>query len=164
MLSQKMVNELNKQINAELFSSYLYLSMAAYFEEENLNGFANWMKMQSHEEYEHAMKFYDYIVRVGGKVKLEGIEEPKESWNGFLNAFEEAYQHELKITKMINDLADLAVEEKDHATKLFLDWFVEEQVEEVTSVQEIIHKLKLIEDNKSALFMINRELGMRKED
>ncbi|MCX7875329.1 MAG: ferritin [Melioribacteraceae bacterium] len=161
MISDKMLKMLNDQINAELFSSYLYLSMAAYFESENWNGMAKWMKEQSSEEYEHAMKFYHYINEVEGRVELEAIEKPKFGWNSPLEAFEEAHKHELYITDRINKLVALAIQENDYATNLFLNWFVNEQVEEVATVSQIVHKFKLIGDNKTSLYLLDRELGMR---
>jgi ferritin len=161
MISKKMQDSLNKQLNAELFSSYLYLSMAAHFENTNMKGFANWMNKQSAEEYGHAMKFYNYLIDVGAKVSLAAIEKPKSKWASPKQAFEEALTHEKKITKMINDLADLAVTEKDHATNIFLHWFVTEQVEEVSSTEEIVNKFELIGDNKSAIYMLDRELSHR---
>lgn len=161
MISEKMQKSLNDQINAELFSSYLYLSMSAYFESENWSGFANWMKKQSQEEYGHAMKIYKYMCEVGGKVLLEVIEKPKSEWKSPQEAFEESYKHELYITDRINKIADLATTEKDHATNIFMHWFVTEQVEEVSSISQIVHKFKLIGDNKSALYMLDKELGSR---
>lgn len=161
MISKKMQDALNKQLNAELYSSYLYLSMAAHFESTNMNGFANWMSLQSSEEYGHAMKFYNYINEVGAKVILDTIEKPKMEWNSPKEAFEEALDHEKKVTKMINELADLAITEKDHATNIFLNWFVTEQVEEVSSVEDIVHQFELIGDNKNGLFFLDRELGNR---
>jgi len=161
MISKKMQDALNNQLNAELFSSYLYLAMSAHFENTNMKGFANWMSKQSIEEYEHAMKFYAYINNVGAKVDLKTIEKPKSKWTSPKQAFEEALAHEKKITKMINNLADLALTEKDHATNIFLHWFVTEQVEEVASVEDIVNKFELIGDNKNGLFMLDRELGSR---
>ncbi len=161
MISNKMEKALNEQLNAELFSSYLYLSMAAYFEAKNWRGFANWMKKQSKEEYEHAMKFFEFINEVGKKVTLDKIEKPKLEWNSPLEAFEEALKHEEYITKRINDLVNLAIEEKDHATNNFLQWFVKEQVEEVSSVQKIVDTMKLIGEHAGSLFMLDHELGKR---
>jgi len=161
MISKKMQDALNKQLNAELYSSYLYLSMAAHFESTNMKGFANWMSMQSTEEYDHAMKFYKYIIDVGAKVTLTTIDGPKGKWTSPKQAFEDALAHEKKITKMINELADLAVTEKDHASNIFLQWFVTEQVEEVASVEDIVNKFEMIGDNKSGLFMLDRELASR---
>jgi ferritin len=156
-----MQKALNDQINAELFSSYLYLSMAAYFESENWNGFAAWMKVQSGEEYGHGMKFYKYVNDVEGKVTLAAIEKPKAAWKSPLQAFEEAHKHELYITDRINKLVALAIQEGDYATNIFLNYFVTEQVEEVSTVTQIVHKFNLLGDNKTSLFLLDRELGMR---
>lgn len=161
MISDKMQKALNEQINAEIFSSYLYLSMAAWFESENWNGFATWMKTQSGEEYGHGMKFYKYVHDVEGKVTLGAIEKPQTSWKTPLDAFEDARKHELYITDRINKLVALAIQENDYATQLFLNYFVTEQVEEVSTVTQIIHKFKLLSDNKTSLFLLDRELGMR---
>ncbi len=161
MISEKMQKALNDQINAELFSSYIYLSMSAYFESENWTGFAAWMKKQSEEEYGHAMKIYKYVCEVAGRVSLESIEKPKFEWKSAQEVFEEAYKHELYITDRINKIVDLANSDKDHATNIFMNWFVTEQVEEVATVLQIIHKFKLIGDNKGALYMLDRELGSR---
>ena len=154
MVSDKMQKAINSQINAEMFSSYLYLSMAAYFESENWNGFAAWMQKQSYEEYGHAMKLYKYLNEVGGRVVLEAIEKPKTEWKSATEIFEESLKHEIYITDRINELTNLAISEKDHATNIFLHWFVTEQVEEVSSVTTIVNKFKLIGDNKSALYAI----------
>lgn len=156
-----MEKALNSQINAELFSSYLYLSMAAYFESQNWSGFAVWMQKQSYEEYGHAMKIYKYVVETGGRVSLEAIEKPKFEWKSCLEIFEESLKHEIYITNRINDLVNLAIEEKDHATNIFLHWFVTEQVEEVAVVDQIVNKFKLVGDNKTALYMLDKELGSR---
>lgn len=161
MISEKMAAALNDQMNRELYSSYLYLAMAAFYEEKSLKGFAAWMSKQSFEEYEHAMKFYHYINDVGARVKLTAIDEPQFDWDSIEKPFADALEHERFITKSINDLADLAVEEKDHATNIFLHWFVTEQVEEVSSVQDIVEKFTLIGDSKNGLFWMDRELGAR---
>lgn len=161
MASAKMLDALNGQLNKEMFSSYLYLSMAVYFEDQNLNGMANWMKLQSAEEYEHGMKFYQYIMQVGGKVKLLQIDEPEDNWDSAQAAFEAALEHEKFITKSINDLVDIANTEKDHATVNFLAWFVTEQVEEEATALQIIEDFKMIGDNRSGLYMLDRELGAR---
>lgn len=161
MISEKMQKALNDQINEEMFSSYLYLSMAAYLEAQNWNGMANWMKLQSSEEYQHAMKFYGFLLAGGGSVELKAIEKPKTTWNNPQEIFLEAHKHEQHITKKINDLVTLAIEEKDYATNIFLNWFVTEQVEEEATVTLINHKFSLIGDNKTSLFLLDRELGMR---
>ncbi len=161
MISEKMLAALNNQLNAELFSSYLYLSMAAYLETTPFEGMAHWMKEQSKEEYGHGMKFYNYIVEVGKRVKLEALETPKFEWESPLDVFEAALEHELKITKMINDLVKLSREENDYATEAFLNYFVNEQVEEVSSVTKIIDKFKAIGDSKGGLFYLDKELKKR---
>ena len=161
MLSKKMQDALNKHLNEEFYSSYLYLSMAAHFEEENLKGFANWFKIQSQEEYMHAMKFYAFIVQTGGQVILKEIGAPKTSWKSVMDAFKDTLAHENKITGLIHKLVDQSMQAKDYATNNFLQWFVTEQVEEVSTVEEIIHKLEMIGDNKGGLYMMDRELGAR---
>jgi ferritin len=161
MLQSKIEKALNMQINAELWSAYLYLSMSAYFESISLSGFANWMRVQAQEEVTHAMKLYDYIVDRGGRVTVTGIDAPPTKWKSPLHAFEETYKHEQKVTGLINDLVDLAKSENDHATLNMLQWFVDEQVEEEASADEIVQKLKLVGKEGSGLFMIDRELGQR---
>ena len=161
MMNTKIESAFNEQLNAELFSSYLYLSMAAYFESQNLKGMAGWMRMQAVEEHMHAMKFFDFINGCGGRVTLAKIKEPKTEWNSPLDVFEDTCKHERKVTGLINDLVDLSLREKDHAANAFLQWFITEQVEEEATAQEIGGKLKLIGDNPAAVFMIDRELGQR---
>ncbi|MCK5556801.1 MAG: ferritin, partial [Candidatus Hydrogenedentes bacterium] len=128
MLSEKMRDALDEQLNWELYSAYLYVSMSAYFDSVNLPGFANWMRVQAQEELVHAMKFYDFINERGGRVTLQPVEGPPTEWSSPLDAFENAYRHEQKVTGLINDLVNLAVKERDHATNIFLQWFVTEQV------------------------------------
>ncbi|MBU1974977.1 MAG: ferritin [Nanoarchaeota archaeon] len=152
---------LNKQINEEMESSYLYLSMAAYFEDQNLAGMAQWMKAQSIEEVNHAMQLYTYIVDRGGKVELQAIKAPQLSWKSPLDAFNGTYTHEKHITKCIHDLMDLATKEKDHASTAMLQWFVTEQVEEEASTSEIVEKLKLIDSAPGGIYMIDKELASR---
>ena len=161
MLGPKIQDAFNRQINAEYYSSYLYLSMAAYFESHNLAGMASWMRMQAQEEHTHVMKFFDFILERGGRVLLTAVEGPQTEWRSPLDAFEDTCRHEAKITGMINDLVDLSLSEKDHAANAFLQWFVSEQVEEEASVQQVAEKLKLAGDNPVALFMIDGELGAR---
>lgn len=163
MLKESIEKALNEQINAELYSAYLYQAMAAYFEDKSLDGFARWMDLQAGEEMEHARKFYDYVNERGGRVILEGIDKPKNEWSTNLEAFEDSLAHEEKITAMINDLVSLADEEKDYATHSFLQWFVDEQVEEEDSVGEVVDKLKLVGDSTQGLFMMNDKLGARPE-
>jgi len=161
MLDEKIQIALNQQLNAELYSSYLYLSMSAYFQSVNLSGFANWMRIQAQEELVHAMKFYDFINERGSRVMLQPVEGPPTEWSSPLDAFENAYRHEQKVTGLINDLVNLAVKERDHATNIFLQWFVTEQVEEEASADEVVQKLKLMGDAKGGLFMLDREMGQR---
>ena len=161
MLTDKMQKALNGQLNAELYSSYLYLSMNAYFKTVNLDGFANWMYYQAQEELEHSLKFYDFIIQRGGKVQLTQIEAPPTEWDSPLAVFEATLAHEQKVTGLINDLVEIALEEHDHATNIFLQWFVSEQVEEEESVGGVLEQLKLMGDAKGGLFMIDRELAKR---
>jgi len=142
MINSKIEKAINEQINAEMYSSYLYLSMAAYFESINRSGFAHWMETQAQEEMKHAMKCYKYIYEKGGRVTLAAIDSPPTEWKSPLDAFESAYNHELKVTGLIHDLVNLARAEKDIATENFLMWYVEEQVEEEASADEIVQKLK----------------------
>ncbi|WP_414468980.1 ferritin [Methanobacterium sp. ACI-7] len=161
MLKKKVLDALNSQLNAELYSSYLYLSMEAYFESIDLSGFAKWMRAQAQEELMHAMKFYDYIVIRGERVTLSAIEGPQVEWKSPLAVFEHVYEHEQKVTGMINDLVDLSTSESDHASVNFLQWFVAEQVEEEESANGVLQRIKLTEDSKSGLFMLDSELGQR---
>ena len=161
MLSKKMQEALNEQINAELYSAYLYLSMSAYFKSINLPGSANWMRVQTQEEMVHAMKIYDYVNERGGRVALEAVSKPVVEWKSPLAAFQAAYKHEQHVTGLINDLVNLAVKEKDHAVNAFLQWFVNEQVEEEASADEVVQKLKQVEKVPAGVFMIDRELGQR---
>jgi len=161
MLTGNMEKALNEQINAEMYSSYLYLSMAAYFESRKLDGFASWMQTQAAEEWQHAMKFYSYIHSRGGRVLLKSIAEPQAEWDSPKAAFEAALEHEKMITGRINDLVEIAVSEKDNATHHFLMWFVTEQVEEEQSVGGVVDKLELLGDHPGGLFMMDRELAGR---
>ncbi|MCL2789382.1 MAG: ferritin [Desulfobulbus sp.] len=160
-MQKKMLKALNGQINAEMYSSYLYLAMEAYFQSISLKGFATWMRVQAQEELMHAMKFYDFTNERGGKVTLEAIAKPETAWTSPLAVFEAVLKHERHVTSLINDLIDLAISEKDHATNNFLQWFISEQVEEEASAGEIVEKLKLIKDNPSGLFMVDAELNKR---
>jgi ferritin len=161
MLSKKMEKALNGQINAELYSSYLYLSMSAYFLSQNLKGFAKWMSVQAREENTHAMKIYDYVVERGGKVVLQAIAQPKTDWESALAAFKDTYAHEQKVTSMIHELVNMAAGEKDHATAVFLQWFVTEQVEEEANALEAVQKLTMIGDSKGSLLMLDHQMGKR---
>jgi ferritin len=161
MLSDKMLEALNDQINAEMFSAYMYLAIAAYFEEENFPGFSHWMRLQSDEEMEHAMKFYNYIIERQGRVTLGALDAPPVAWDSPVAAFEASLEHEQYISGRINDLVTLALEEHDHATNSFLQWFVDEQVEEEASVDAVVQDLKRVADFPAGLFMLDRELGQR---
>jgi ferritin len=161
MINKNIQNAINDQINAETYSSYLYLSMSAYFNSINLPGFANWMKCQAQEELIHAMKFFDFVNERGGDVTLKAIDGPPTSWDSPAHAFEEAYKHEQKVTSLINALVDLAIAERDHASSSFLQWFVNEQVEEEASANDVVQRLKLAGDQGGGLFMIDRELATR---
>lgn len=161
MLSPKIQDALNSQVNAEFFSSYLYLSMAAHFERSSLPGMATWMRFQAQEELGHALKIFSFINERNGHAILAEVEGPKTEWSSALEAFEDSYAHEQKISGLINDLANLAREEKDHATATFLQWFITEQVEEEASVSTVVDQLKLVGDNGVALFMVDGQLGQR---
>ena len=161
MISPKMLKALNIHLNEEFYSSYFYLSMAAYFEAKNLKGFANWFRIQSTEEQMHGMKFFDFILQKGGKVSLAQINTPKLEWKSISEVFADTLKHEQKISGLINKLVETALLEKDYATHTFLQWFVTEQVEEEANVEEIIQKIEMIGDNKSGLYMLDNELGAR---
>jgi len=161
MLSKKMEKAINQQINAEFYSSYLYLAMATYFESISLGGFSNWMRQQVQEELFHAMKMFDFVCERGGRVILEAIDKPPSKWKSPLDAFENVLSHEQKVTGLINDLVNLALDERDHATNIFLQWFVSEQVEEEATAGTLVDKLKLIGKDANGLFMLDTELGQR---
>ena len=161
MISAKMTQALNNQINAELFSSYLYLSMSSYAAHVGLPGSANWFYIQAQEELTHVQRFYDYINSQGQRVILEAIEKPNSDFESALTMFEATLQHEQHVTGLINKLVDVAIEERDHATEIFLQWFVSEQVEEEQNASDIIAKLKLAGDQGGGLFMIDKELAGR---
>jgi len=161
MLSKKMLDALNKQVNAELYSSYLYQAMSAHFSAENLKGMARWMALQAQEEHGHAMKIYNFILERGSRVALAAIDAPPASWKSPLAAFEAAYKHEVQVTKAIDGLVKLARAENDNATEVMLQWFVTEQVEEEAQTSEIVQSLKLIGDSPGPLFMYDSVLGRR---
>ncbi len=161
MLSKNMEKALNDQINAEVFSTYLYLSMAAWFHSRKLSGFGNWMEHQAREEWEHTMKFFHYVDERGGRVLLAKIDAPQAEWESPLEAFKAAYEHEKYITERIHKLVALAREEKDYATENFLQWFVTEQVEEESSTGRVVDQIEMVADSRQGLFMLDRELGAR---
>ncbi|MFA0822163.1 MAG: ferritin [Methanomethylovorans sp.] len=156
-----MLKALNEQVNKEMYSAYLYLSMSAHCTNVGLNGFANWFMVQYQEETFHAMKIYNYINEQGEKVVLQAIEKPPSDFGTPLEMFQATLKHEQFITKSIHDLVTLALEEKDYATQIFLQWFITEQIEEESNDNEIISKLKLIGDNTSSLFVLDKELSVR---
>ena len=156
-----MEKALNEQVNAEMYSAYLYLSMEAYFKSLNLIGFANWMRVQTQEEMMHAMKIYEFIDERGGRITLKAIDGPQTKWDSPLAAFKAVYEHEQKVTGLINNLVNLAIEEKDHATNTFLQWFVNEQVEEESSADQMVQQLKMMENAPGGMFMLDRELAQR---
>lgn len=161
MLNEKVKDALNEQVNAELYSAYLYLSMVAYFKKISLEGFARWMEIQAMEEMTHAMKIFEYISERGSHVILTPIAGPETMWESPLAVFEDAYRHEVKVSDLINNLVDIAMEHKDHATTNFLQWFVGEQVEEETTADTVVQKLKLVGNDGGGLFMLDQELGAR---
>jgi ferritin len=162
LLSKKMVDALNKQLNAEYYSSYLYLAMSAHFETINLRGFASWMRVQSEEEMKHAMRFYSYLVDSNERVKLTQIQQPSTEWTSALAALEDAYKHEKKVTSYIHELVSLSITEKDHATYEMLQWFVKEQVEEEKNTNDIVQDIKRVGDVSAGLLILDRELAKRK--
>ena len=161
MLSEKMLTVLNDQIKHEIYSAHIYLSMSAHFEDEGLSGLANCMRVQYEEEMFHAFKIYDYIFERGGKVTVQAIEQPQVEWGSVLEIFEETLAHEKKVTGLINKCYETALQEKDYAAQIFLQWFIEEQVEEEDSASAIIDTVKRMGDSVNGLFMLDRELGAR---
>ncbi len=161
MISKTMEQALNKQVNRELYSAYLYLAMSSYFETVNMKGFAKWMRVQAKEEQVHALKIYDYIIARRGTVSLLDIEAPKAKWSSAGKVFDEVYSHEQKVTAMIHGLVDLAIKEKDHATFEMLQWFVKEQVEEEEHASEIVNQIKIVGDIVGHLFYLDHQLGKR---
>jgi len=161
MLSKKMVTALNNQVTAELYSSYLYVSMSAWLQSEGHLGAAHWMGLQAREEVFHASKMYNFILDRGAQVKLGAIEAPPLKWKSPQEVFEAAYAHEQKVTALINNLMTLAKTEGDHASEIFLQWFVTEQVEEEASALEVAQKYKLAAGQGAGIFMIDQELGAR---
>lgn len=161
MLQDRVEDALNDQINAELYSEYLYLAMAAYFEDESLEGFASWMRAQAAEERAHAMRLYDYVIDRDGRVRLDAIEGPPADWDSATDAFEDAYEHEVHISERIDDLVATAREADDNATETMLQWFVEEQVEEEATAQGIVDRLRRVGEDGTGLLMLDQELGQR---
>ncbi|MBN2003695.1 MAG: ferritin [Anaerolineae bacterium] len=163
-LSKNLEDAINEQIQAELYSAYMYLSMSAYFESLNLPGFAHWMRVQTHEEMEHAMKFYHYVFERGGRVTLCAIQQPPAEFESALDVAEKTYAHEQHVTSLIYKLYELALAEKDHATAAFLQWYINEQVEEENNARTIVEQLKMVGDRVHGLLMLDHQLGGRGED
>ncbi len=161
MVSKKLEEAINKQINAELWSAYLYLSMSAHFSNKGLPGFANWFKVQFHEEQDHALKFMNYLIAKGNKVELHPIEEVDKTWETVISAFEVTLNHERVVTSLINDLVSLARSENDYATENMLQWYINEQVEEEESAQGMIDALKLIGESGLGIYTMDKELSQR---
>lgn len=161
MASEKLLTALNDQFNFELLSGYYYMGMAAYCSDENMDGFAHFLIEQAKEEYQHAMKFYDFIYDVDGRVMTQAMSEPKNEFKSFVEVFEEALAHEKLVTGRINNLLEMAMEEKSYQTVQFLQWFVEEQREEENTMKDIIFKLEGIKDDFNGLYQLDKELGSR---
>lgn len=162
MLKDTMEQALNAQIQKELYSSYLYLAMSAQLEADNLQGFAKWMRLQADEEREHAMKIYDYVNDRGGRVVLQAIEEPPKEFGDPPKIFQTVLEHERKVTASINQLYELALKEKDYPSQSFLTWFINEQVEEERSAEEVVDHLQKLENKMHALLILDRRMGKRK--
>jgi ferritin len=161
MIKKSVQEAINKQIVNEMYSSNLYLSMASYFRSINLNGFANWMRVQVQEEMFHAMKFFDFLLDRGGEAKIGAINAPPDKWKSPLDVFQNTLKHEESVTDSINKLAALAIKENDYATSVLLQWFITEQVEEEANVTEVLERLKLAGDSRSSLFLLDSELKTR---
>lgn len=161
MIAKKIEDAFNAQINAEIYSSYLYLSMSAALEKMNLPGFASWMRVQAQEEMTHAMKFYDHIIERDGTVALTAIDGPSMKWKDVKAVIAETLEHEQKVTGLINDLMDLSMTENDHAGRMFLQWFVTEQVEEEATAMEILGKLEIAGDSAGGLYLLDKEMAGR---
>jgi ferritin len=161
MISKTIQDAINQQINKEMFSSYLYLSMAAYFEDKGLSGFAHWMHFQAGEEQQHAMKFFNFLVERSGRVGLTAMAAPKSEWSNSLEAFQQVLEHEQMISASITGLYELAQKEKDYPTQIFLQWFISEQVEEEKNASDILNQLKMIDAHGTAVLMLDKQLGKR---
>lgn len=161
MLTKKMIDSLNEQINKELYSAYLYLGMAAHAQSIGLNGFANWFQVQAKEEMTHAEKFYNYVNQQGGKVTLKAIDEPPQKFSSPADLFQKTYEHEQKVTGLINKLVELAQKQTDHATGAFLQWFVTEQVEEESNANDILQRLNIVGKDGNGILLIDGQLAAR---
>ncbi len=163
-MNKKVMSAMNTQINREFYASYLYLGIATYYENLGLDGFYSWMRGQAEEELEHAMKLYDFIFSRGGSVTLLPIEQPKLDFKGILEPFQAALEHERKVTAWVNEIADIVYEEKDHASRTLIQWFIDEQIEEEKTTADICEKIKMIGDNQALLYMLDKELLERNEN
>jgi len=161
MINEEVSKVLNEQVNKEMYSAYLYLSMSAYFSEIGLMGFANWMRIQFQEEQAHAMLVYDFLINRGAKVTLTPIDAPKKEWKSPLEVMEVVLKHEVYVTGLINNIITVAETVKDRATISYMNWFIDEQVEEEANSQDIIAKLKMIGEDKSALYLLDKDLSAR---
>ncbi len=161
MISQSMQEALNAQIQAEIYSSHLYLSMASFCESINLRGFARWMRAQAQEELGHAMKFFDHLIERGGRAQVRAIDAPPQEWRSPREVFDQALAHEKHVTGLINQLYERAMEEKDYASQSMLQWFISEQVEEEATATEYVEKLRMIGESSNAIFFLDKELGKR---
>ena len=164
MISKTMQDVINEQINKELFSAYLYLSMSAHFETKNLGGFAKWLRVQAKEEQEHAMKFFDHLLERGGTVVLKALKTPAAEWKSNLEAFKEVLAHEEMISASINNLYEIALKEKDYPAQVMLQWFINEQVEEEKNANDILAQLGMIDAHGTAVLMLDKALGKREDD
>lgn len=164
MINPTVQEAINEQIKNELYSAYLYLAMSAHFEAASLPGFAHWMRLQSNEEVEHAMKLFDYLNDRGGRVELQAIEKPPKTWETATVAFKQALEHEQKVTALIHNLYATASKENDYATQVMLQWFIDEQVEEEKSATLIVEQLKMIEDRDTAILFLDKQLGKRSSE
>ena len=161
MLSKKLLEGLNNQINFEFYSSYTYLAMAGYCESIDLSGFANFFRVQAKEELDHAMKLYDYVYQKNGSVVLEQVNKPQADYDGIIDVFEKGYEHEQLVTRKIYELTDIAYEEREHSTISLLKWFIDEQVEEENSFNSLVKRVRRIEDNPAGLYLMDDELATR---
>jgi len=161
MISEKMQEQLNKQLNVEFFSAYLYLAGAAYCHSISMNGFAHWFEVQAREELVHGMKFYKFLNDRGGTVKLRPIDQPPATFESLVQLFEKGYEHEKHVTSLLNALVGFSLEDKDYATNAFLQWFITEQIEEESTVSDLLQALKLIKNDGQGLIMLDRELAGR---
>jgi ferritin len=164
MITKVMQDAINEQINKELYSSYLYLSMAAFFEHTDLPGFAKWMHIQADEEHEHGMKFFQHVLDRGGKVELKAIAAPRTDWKTNLELFKQVQDHEAQVTASINALYELALKEKDYPAQVMLQWFINEQVEEEKNAADVVKQLELIEAKGTAVLMLDHQMGKRGKD